>query len=116
VCSEIVEVNALSFQGRGDRRGVGVPYQEGSAACVGCGTCASVCPTGCIPVEDHGKERTIWGRTFDMVCCDDCGAPVMTREYRDYAVANRGLPIDYYSTCAACKKKKLASHFDKVGS
>ena len=51
-----------------------------------------------------------------MVACEACGEPVMTEEYRDYAIANRDLAPDYYTTCSACKKKKLASHFDKVGS
>ncbi|MCP4674524.1 MAG: 4Fe-4S dicluster domain-containing protein, partial [Deltaproteobacteria bacterium] len=116
VCAEIVEVNALTFKGRGDSRGMGAPFQEGSADCIGCASCASVCPTSCISVEDVNGTRTIWDRKFKMVCCDDCGAPLMTEEYRDYAVANRELSEDYYTTCVACKKTKLAARFAKVGS
>jgi bidirectional [NiFe] hydrogenase diaphorase subunit len=116
VCAEVIKVDAISFNGRGDKRDIGSPYNEATSACVGCASCAAICPTACITVTDENNKRTIWGRTFEMVACEACGEPVMTEEYRDYAIANRDLAPDYYTTCSACKKKKLASHFDKVGS
>jgi NADH dehydrogenase/NADH:ubiquinone oxidoreductase subunit G len=115
VCSEIVEVNALTFNGRGDRRGVGAPYLEAPAPCIGCGSCASICPTNHIPVKDDREKREIWGRQFAMVPCEVCGEPVMTEEYKAYAVSHRGLPDGYYTTCAACKMRALASKFAQVG-
>ncbi len=64
VCSAFGH-NALSTIGRGDHERVGPPFGETAAmACVGCGSCHEICPTGCITLEDTGTTRSIWGRTF----------------------------------------------------
>jgi bidirectional [NiFe] hydrogenase diaphorase subunit len=52
VCSEVVGANAITMAGRGDRKGLEVPYRERiSSSCIGCGACASVCPTSAIEME-----------------------------------------------------------------
>ncbi|MCP4601808.1 MAG: 4Fe-4S dicluster domain-containing protein [Proteobacteria bacterium] len=116
VCSEVIKVNALTFRGRGDKRFVGTPYGEGSADCIGCGSCASICPTGYIRMEDTRTARKIWGKEFKFVLCEECSGPVLTEEYRDYAVKNRDVGEDYYTVCSTCKRKGLANRFSKVGT
>jgi NADH dehydrogenase/NADH:ubiquinone oxidoreductase subunit G len=116
VCTEVVKANALTFNGRGDQRGVGTPYGEACGQCVGCASCASVCPTNHIVVKDTRDKREIWGREFAMVRCESCGAPVMTEAHRDHAVKVGPLPADYFKTCTACKRKSLSGRFAKVGS
>jgi bidirectional [NiFe] hydrogenase diaphorase subunit len=116
VCAEVVKANALTFNGRGDRRGVGTPYDEASDPCVGCGSCASVCPTNRITVRDTRDTREIWGRAFALVRCESCGAPVMTEAHRDHAVKLGPLPAEYFKTCTACKRKGLSGRFARVGS
>ena len=44
---------------RGTQKRVDTPYGDASAACIGCGSCASVCPTNSIIVEDKEGTRTI---------------------------------------------------------
>ena len=52
VCEEVVGACAITLSGRGDRRGLEVPFGERVAAsCIGCGACASVCPTDAIDLE-----------------------------------------------------------------
>ncbi len=52
VCNDVVGAHAITLTGRGDRKGVHVPYQERvSQDCIGCGACAAVCPTGAIEME-----------------------------------------------------------------
>jgi predicted molibdopterin-dependent oxidoreductase YjgC len=46
VCAEAVGAHALGFAERGGARGVGTPYGEPNATCVGCGACDWICPTG----------------------------------------------------------------------
>ena len=57
---------------------MGTPFELPPAACVGCGTCARICPTECIPTWEDGRVRHIWDRDFPFVHCDVCGRPVMT--------------------------------------
>ncbi len=108
--------NAIGTVNRGVSKEIATPFHEQADSCIGCGSCAAICPTGHIQMEDTPATRKIWDRTFELVQCDSCKAPIMTQEYLDYAVANKELPADYYTTCAACKKKSLAAKFDKVGS
>lgn len=52
VCRELIGESAISFYGRGVDREVGPPFREFSDACIACGACAFVCPTGAIRLED----------------------------------------------------------------
>ncbi|MBN1232551.1 MAG: 4Fe-4S dicluster domain-containing protein [Candidatus Coatesbacteria bacterium] len=52
VCKESVWENILEFEGVGYNRRV-VMSEEKAAFCVGCATCAYVCPTGAIKVTDE---------------------------------------------------------------
>jgi NADH dehydrogenase/NADH:ubiquinone oxidoreductase subunit G len=76
VCSEIVGANALTFTGRGDRRGVGTPYLEQPQSCIACGACAWVCPTSCIGFVEEGGVRKVlkWKRELPMAK-DERGRP-----------------------------------------
>lgn len=46
VCKELVGVSAINFARRGVEREVTSPYHRFSDDCMGCGSCALVCPTG----------------------------------------------------------------------
>ena len=52
VCQEVTERHALGFSGRGMKRKVKTPYDQISEPCIGCGSCAYVCPTKTITVEE----------------------------------------------------------------
>jgi heterodisulfide reductase subunit A2 len=51
-CNEVVGARAISFVGRGVERDVGTPFYKISDACIACGACEFVCPTGAIKVPD----------------------------------------------------------------
>lgn len=57
-CREISGAEVLGSVGRGFDRRVALPFDEPSDACISCSACASVCPTGCISVEDE-EGRTL---------------------------------------------------------
>ena len=107
---------AISAVNRGTLKEIAPPFHEGGDSCVGCGSCAAICPTGHIEMEDTETVRKIWGNTFEFIKCPECGGPVMTKAYRDFAEKNRDLRDDYYDVCAVCKRKGTAERFAKVGA
>jgi len=63
VCEERIGVSAINFVGRGVERKVQTPFQGtldvNFDVCIACGSCASVCPTGAIKLEDITKKKPI---------------------------------------------------------
>ncbi len=51
-CSEIMWEDIIGFAGRGENRRVVMPFEKHYDACVGCSTCANICPTGAIQLVD----------------------------------------------------------------
>ncbi|RKY77490.1 aldehyde:ferredoxin oxidoreductase [candidate division KSB1 bacterium] len=51
-CSEFVQEKILDFAGRGIKRHLTMPYGEVDPHCIGCTSCAYVCPTGAIEIID----------------------------------------------------------------
>ncbi|MFC1736064.1 2Fe-2S iron-sulfur cluster-binding protein, partial [Candidatus Hydrogenedentota bacterium] len=48
LCDDILKVGALGFEGRGGKRCVTTPFGESAEACMTCGACSFICPTGAI--------------------------------------------------------------------
>jgi len=112
VCAKLGH-SALTTVGRGDNKRIGLPFNKPADTCVGCASCVSVCPTDCILIKDTPQNRTIWGQSFAFQLCKVCKSPVLTARHRDFAIATKGLPEDYYDVCESCKQvaasKRLAS-------
>jgi bidirectional [NiFe] hydrogenase diaphorase subunit len=97
VCTEIVEVNALTFTGRGDKRQVGPAFAEQPEVCIACGACAWVCPTDCIGfVEEDGMRKVVrWGRELPMAE-DEKGRPLAPKFQLYHFTKKAALPKDFY--------------------
>ncbi|OFZ22656.1 MAG: hypothetical protein A2202_01135 [Bdellovibrionales bacterium RIFOXYA1_FULL_36_14] len=52
-CEEFIQEKILSFAGRGINRHLTMPFNEVDPHCVGCTSCAYVCPTGAIQIVDQ---------------------------------------------------------------
>ncbi|MBN1618346.1 (2Fe-2S)-binding protein [Candidatus Dojkabacteria bacterium] len=52
-CDEFIQEKILGFAGRGYKRNVNMPFQKVDPHCVGCSSCAFVCPTGAISIDDN---------------------------------------------------------------
>ncbi|MFT8888288.1 MAG: [FeFe] hydrogenase, group A [Ethanoligenens sp.] len=65
MCSEVQGVGALAFAYRGSDMEVTTAFHKGlgEVGCVGCGQCASVCPTGAITVRDD--TAPVWNALQD---------------------------------------------------
>lgn len=103
-CETIVGVSAIGLSGRGQKKKVGGPFMEAPETCIGCGSCAYICPTGHIVMEDDGKgRRTIWGKTFEMASCKVCGRYFAPREQLEYISRRTGVDLDSLMTCTSCR-------------
>jgi NADH dehydrogenase/NADH:ubiquinone oxidoreductase subunit G len=103
-----VGAHAISTAGRGAEGEISLPFVDDASACVGCGSCAAVCPTGCIELKDEGLTRTIWGRTFERVPCEVTGRPTLTREHAALLSKRTGLPEDSFFVTDEGRRRQTA--------
>ena len=99
--------SAISTVNRGVDKMVNTPYGDPSSSCVGCLSCANVCPTEAIPYTQTADARTIWNRTFELVKCERCGAVMGTPESVAHAAKRAGLD-EVPTLCDECRKKLIA--------
>lgn len=103
-CSEL-SVGAISTVNRGVTKEIATPYHDESPVCVGCGSCASVCPTGAIELTETETTRTIWKKTFTLVRCTKCGAVLGTAE--ELALAAKQAGQEPETLCERCRRGSL---------
>ena len=104
VCQEVVGVSAISFVSRGTKREVATPFLEPSQTCIGCGSCAYICPTNAIKMEDVGDTRIIhnWKTTFKLQQCKVCGKYFAPKAQLDYLRKRLNLPQEIFEVCPQC--------------
>lgn len=101
-CEELGS-NAIATVGRGTGKKVSTPYDEPSAVCVGCGSCAEVCPTGAVKIEEKDGIRSIWGKDFELLRCERCGKYYAPREYIEFVEKKSGEKLEGHY-CSSCRK------------
>jgi NADH dehydrogenase/NADH:ubiquinone oxidoreductase subunit G len=106
---EAMGTNAISFVNRGTTKAVSTPYDDASKDCIGCGSCADVCPTGNISLVDKGNERSIQNKKFNLVPCSRCGKYYTTKQAIAYV--NKKLKTEEEPLCDSCKRKIIGERF-----
>jgi len=121
-CQEKIGVAALAFAAQ-NGKSVDVVLLDASR-CVGCGTCANVCPTGAITVRDTGNKRelSLYGRaanTLDLENCQACGAPFATEKVisllRD-RLKKDALTMDAVYCPACARERNPAPRFEQAAN
>ena len=106
-CEEVVGVSAISLVNRGVNREMATPFYESSDACIGCGSCAYICPTGAIQFEDVGDTRTITMPNskmgFRLKKCKTCGNYWAPEKQLDYIVKKLDLAPEIFDNCPNCR-------------
>ncbi|MEG0722508.1 MAG: 2Fe-2S iron-sulfur cluster-binding protein [Lachnospiraceae bacterium] len=97
---------AISTVLRGTQKKISTPYDEPSENCIGCLSCAKVCPTNAIDFSENVNTRSIWGREFPLIHCEKCGEVIGTKEELAAAAKKSGEEVD--TLCPACRKKSMA--------
>ena len=115
VCRDKIDVSALCFAGRGQKKRVTAEFGKLSETCIGCATCVNLCPTDAIHSEDQEdqhrkilKDNVI--SRLPLVRCKSCGTHYHTQRFLDY-VMNRtdlqeGLNVER-DLCPACARRAL---------
>lgn len=80
-----LDIEAVSFVGRGVNRHVAVPFDKPSEQCIACQACVTVCPTGAIKakVTPHDVEMVEWKTHQSLKRCTVCGIPFVTGGQQD---------------------------------
>ncbi len=124
ICSEVREVNALTFINRGFETKIGPnfgdPLQQ--TECDACGMCIDLCPTGTLSANT-GKEAGPWlgtvVRSSCTACSLGCGLDVHTAEGRVVKVRSiDGDPVNGSCICAEGRfsYQMLSAHSGEVGA
>jgi predicted molibdopterin-dependent oxidoreductase YjgC len=120
VCKEIVGPAALKMEKRDGLTYV-VPIE---GRCIGCGTCANICPTDIIKVDDAENVRTISIRNdvigkHPLQTCEGCGKLYATPKFLEHIQQRTAAHTDvkthhnYCPTCAKLFSDRVASIRDR---
>ena len=131
-CDEVVQTQAISFAGSGKDKKVTSPFGQEAENCIGCGSCAFVCPTGIIKLRSVeratenmpagevviGPQRTIdnWNRNLTLQQCKQSGNAIapefmlkrfqatmpLSEQFFDIAPSYREYPDVDESLCVGC--------------
>ncbi|MFP4180330.1 MAG: 4Fe-4S dicluster domain-containing protein [Spirochaetaceae bacterium] len=100
---------AIYAVGRGADKAVHTPYGEANEACIGCGSCAAICPTEAIPMREPPGKRAIWRQLFELEPCPSCGTPHITGRMVDYFVRTTDLTEETLRLCPDCRTQKMSA-------
>jgi bidirectional [NiFe] hydrogenase diaphorase subunit len=118
LCTRICEQSAtaaISTIKRGHEREIGTPWGTMPPDCIGCLACAHICPTGHIAFTEAGTTRGIWGRSFELQRCSDCGAPLpITVEQASFLAKRQAMDASYFARCEPCQRKGAARTFARL--
>jgi coenzyme F420 hydrogenase subunit beta len=93
MCEEQMTAKAIGFQGRGENRRIGTPFDRKSDVCRLCGGCVYICPACQLRCTYREPEKAVCGG------CQNLKQPCIEKEGYDDLMC-------YMDPCAACEIQK----------
>ncbi len=108
VCNEIVKARALKMV----KTPEGSFVAAGEGDCIGCGTCANLCPTNTIKINDQDSVRTISIKgqiigQLPLEWCEGCGKMYATTNFLKHvaeSTLNHPDTKEHHHLCSSCIK------------
>ncbi len=110
VCEERIGASAISFVNRGTDGEVSAPFNISSEACIGCGACAAVCPTGALRLEEiEGMMRIKrLHASKTLYSCPSCHRFYAAELHLRWIEGILGPDADVMSLCPDCRRSENA--------
>lgn len=111
---ESLGANAIGTAMRGTDKRVEPPFGQLPSDCIGCGSCAEVCPTHAIECTQRDNIRHIWEQDFEMVRCDVCKEYYATKKQIEHVRDSIKEKDTDYLKCPRCRRIDVASKFGEI--
>jgi len=109
-CEAVIGSSAIRLIEAGPPEPVDSRIAINAQACIGCGACATVCPTGAIRSDDFGSGRGM--RSLDVQVelreCQACGARFATKRVLNVVMATSEVAEDVQMLCEECRRARLS--------
>lgn len=107
-CRERVGAEAITFIAQGINRNDEATVLHSYEKCIGCDSCAYICPTAAIIVRDVGDTRTLTvpsGKLeFRLKKCKICGRYWAPEKQLAYIIKRANLAPDAFDICPDCRE------------
>jgi NADH dehydrogenase/NADH:ubiquinone oxidoreductase subunit G len=107
-CQEVVGAGAITFVAQGlerDNKDAAVVWDTDK--CIACGSCAYICPTQAVTLNDNQGMRVINTPSvkmeFKLKACTKCGNFYAPEKQLAYMARTSHLPIEKFDLCPDCR-------------
>jgi bidirectional [NiFe] hydrogenase diaphorase subunit len=114
-CQEVVGAGAITFIARGlDRQNTEAAVAWDQDKCIACGSCAFICPTQAVTMEDNQGVRTIntpsLKMEFPLKACAKCGNYYAPQKQIANMAKKGRLPIERFEMCPDCRTEQSTTY------
>ena len=107
-CQEVVGAGAITFIAQGlERENKEAAVVWNQDKCIACGSCAYICPTQAVTLNDNQGTRTICTPSikmeFNLKACTKCGNFYAPEKQLAYMARTSHLPIEKFDLCLDCR-------------